>query len=321
MTLFLLFATGTMSYSQSWLEQVGRTAVRRAKNRAVQKVEDKIYQGVDKAVDKAFEKTEDAIENAAEKEIAEAEERKAAADSMKAAQKAEEQALEQARRKKESEARRQQVLDQFAGRAASGEAPFYMAKEGMEVTYAVKDAKGRVTSYTKTAIVSLDYSDSRNFTVETATELYSDKMELMMSTPMTSKATVKDGVVTFDPESMAGQLTAGMEVAGDFFFVPDNIEVGDILMDYRVEITIGPMKTEAENTDVHVSGRETLEISGRRIDCYIIESKVSAKALGIKSESIQKVWYGRGIGQVKSEAYTLKGKLQSANEIVEIKGL
>ncbi len=317
----MLLATCTMSYSQSWLESVGRTAVRRAKNRAVQKVEDKIYQSVDKAVDKAFEKTEDAIENAAEKEMAEAEERRAVADSMKAAQKAEEKAREMARRQKESEARRQQVLNQFAGREASGEDPFYMTREGMTVTYAVKDAKGRVTSYTKTAIVSMDYSDSRNFTVEAATELYNDKMELMMSTPMTSKVVVENGVVTLDPESMAGQLTAGMEISGDNFFVPDNIEVGDILMDYTVEIAIGPMKTVSETTDVHVSGRETLEISGHRIDCYIIESKVSAKAMGIKSEMVQKVWYGRGVGQVKTESYTPKGKLQTSNEIVEIKGL
>ncbi len=323
MSLFLFLTAGTMTeaYSQSWLEHVGRTAARRAKDRAVQKAEDKVYETVDKAVDKAFEKTEEAITDAAEKNMEEAEERRAAADSAKAAQKAEEKALEKARKQKESEARRQQVLKQFAGRPASGKTPFYMSKEGIVITNAVKDAKGKVTSYTKTSIVSVDYRDSRNFTAETSSELYNDKMELMMSEPMTSKAVIEDGVVTFDPESMAGQLTAGMEISGDFFFVPDNIEVGDILMDYKVEIALGPVKTVSETTDVHVSGRETIKISGHDIDCYIIESKVMAKAMGMKSEMVQKAWYGRGVGQVRTETYNTKGKLQSVNEVVEIEGL
>ncbi len=302
LAIFLFLAAGTMAEAQSWLGHVGRTAVRRAKDRAIERTEEKIYQSVeksvDKAVDKAWEETEEAITETAE-----------------------EAALERAGKQKEAEARKQQVLKQFAGRPASGKDPFYMSKEGMVITTAAKDAKGKVTSYTKTSIVSIDYRDSRNLSVEAASEVYSDKMELMMSSPMNSKVIVEDGVVTFDPESMAGQLTAGMEISGDFFFVPDNIEVGDILMDYRVEIAIGPMKTVAENTDVHVSGRETLKISGHEIDCYIIESKVFVKALGIKSETVQKTWYGRAVGQVKTETYASNGKLQTVNEIVEIEGL
>ena len=69
------------------------------------------------------------------------------------------------------------------------------------------------------------------------------------------------------------------------------------------------------------TGKETLTVSGHAIDCYIIESSVSAKAIGIKSEMKQKVWYGRGIGQVKTEGYSKKGKLVSVNELVEVTGL
>ena len=49
--------------------------------------------------------------------------------------------------------------------------------------------------------------------------------------------------------------------------------------------------------------------------------KAMAKAIGIKSEMKQKVWYGRGIGQVKTEGYSKKGKLMSVNELVEVTGL
>ncbi len=327
LAILMLFALGSVTdaYSQSWLEHVGRTAVRRAKDRAVQKVEDKVYEtaekAAEKAVDKAFEKTEEAITEAAEKSMEEADIRRAEADSAKAALKAEQKALEQARKQKESEDRKQLVLKQFSGRAASNEAPFYMSKEGVSITYANKDSKGKAGSHSKTTITGIDYKDSRNFTVESSTELYDGDMELLTSAPMTSKTTVENGVVTFDPESMAGQLAEGMEISGDFFFVPDNIAVGDILMDYKVTIAIGPMTTTSENTDVHVSGRETIEISGHSIDCYIIESRVTAKAMGFKTEVMQKAWYGRGIGQVKVETYNSKGNLQSVNEIVAIDGL
>jgi len=34
----------------------------------------------------------------------------------------------------------------------------------------------------------------------------------------------------------------------------------------------------------------------------------------------QKVWYGRGVGQVRSESYNKNGKLMSLSELVEIVG-
>ena len=110
-------------------------------------------------------------------------------------------------------------------------------------------------------------------------------------------------------------------MSGDNFYLPDNIEVGDQLPDYKVVVTVGGLKTTSDNTSIKVTGKETLTVSGHAIDCYIIESSVSAKAIGIKSEMKQKVWYGRGIGQVKTEGYSKKGKLMSVNELVEVTGL
>ncbi len=334
---------GTMpdAHSQSLLGNIGRKVANRAKNRAVERVEENLYKSVDKAVDKtvdkAMEGTEKAIEKATERNIKAIEEHAAVRDSLLDAYTAEyeemaaegyevevaepETAKDAAEKAKKSDERREQVMKQFAGRPASDGGPFQLSKKGVSITTANKDAKGKAQSHNKTTVVNVDYKDSRNFTVETSTELYDGDMELLGSAPMISKATVEDGVVTFDPESMVGQLSEGMEISGDFFFVPDNIEVGDILMDYTTTIAIGPVKTSTEVTEVRVSGREKLDIGGRSIDCYIIESKVKSKAIGIKTEMVQKAWYGRGVGQVKTEIYNTKGKLQSITEVVEIEGL
>ncbi len=333
LTILLLFAVGSMTevHSQSLLENMGRKVVRRATNRAVQRAEENLYKSVDKAVDKtvdkAMEGTEKAIEKATERNIRAIEEHAAVRDSLldayadeyeEAAAEYEEMTAEKA---VESEARREQVMKQFAGRPASDGGPFQLSKKGVSITTASKDAKGKVLSHNKTTVVDVSYKDSRNFSVETSTELYDEDMELLGSAPMISKAAVEDGIVTFDPESMVGQLSEGMEISGDFFFVPDNIDVGDVLMDYTTVIAIGPVKTSTEVTDVRVTGRETLKIGSHSIDCYIIESKVMSKAIGMKTEMVQKAWYGRGVGQVKTETYNKNGKLQSITEIVEIEGL
>ncbi len=326
--LLLLFMMGAMpdAHSQSILGNLGKKVVKRATNRAVDRAEENLYKSVDKAVDKvvdkAMEGTEEAIEKAADRQVKAIEEQAAVRDSLLEVYTEEVETPEaDAEKARKSDERRQQVMKQFAGRPASDKGPFQMSKKGTVITTASKDAKGKALSHSRTTVVNVDYKDIRNFTVETSTEFLDDEKEPLGTTPMTSKATVEEGVVTFDPESMAGQFTEGMEISGDFFFIPDNIEVGDILMDYTTIIAIGPMKTSMEVTDIRVTGRETLEISGRSIDCYIIESKVLSKAIGIKSEMVQKTWYGRSVGQVKTEIYNTKGKLQSINEIVEIEGL
>ena len=145
-------------------------------------------------------------------------------------------------------------------------------------------------------------------------------MNSLGTEPMTAGVVVENGIVSFEPSSLAGQMTEGMAVSGDSFYLPDNIEVGDQLEDYKVVISIGGLPTTSENKEIKVTGRETVNISGHSIDCYILESVVSVKALGIKSEMVQKTWYGRGVGQVKSESYSKKGKLMSIYELVELKG-
>lgn len=304
LSLFILSAVSVHeACSQSWLQDIGHGVKQRAKDRARQRVEDKIYQKVDKAVDKAFESTEEAVDKAIDSAVSSAEKRvRSAADTPPAP-------------RKDNSA----LMAKFEGRAPGGKA-FYPMKKGIVMTYASGNGKGKADSYTRTEITSLDWKDERNFSVITETTILDSDMNPVGTEPMTAGATVENGIVRYDPESMAGQLTEGMQVSGDNFYMPDNIEVGDILPDYTVIVSIGGMNTTSQNINIKVTGRETLNISGNDIDCYIVESTVAVTALGFKSEMAQKVWYGRGVGQVRTESYNKKGKLMSVNELVELSG-
>ena len=304
LSLFILSAVSVHeACSQSWLQDIGHGVKQRAKDRARQRVEDKIYQKVDKAVDKAFESTEEAVDKAIDSAVSSAEKRvRSAADTPPAP-------------RKDNSA----LMAKFEGRAPGGKA-FYPMKKGIVMTYASGNGKGKADSYTRTEITSLDWKDERNFSVITETTILDSDMNPVGTEPMTAGATVENGIVRYDPESMAGQLTEGMQVSGDNFYMPDNIEVGDILPDYTVIVSIGGMNTTSQNINIKVTGQETLNVSGNDIDCYIVESTVAVTALGFKSEMAQKVWYGRGVGQVRTESYNKKGKLMSVNELVELSG-
>ena len=324
MALILSFAPASDLSAQNLLKEVGRGVAQRATKRAQKNIENRINKQVDKAVDNAIDKAVDKAASAAEKKV------KAATDTLAHAAEEAATAIEDASMSIDLDAGSEEaptaskgispeVKAKFAARPSGGK-PFYPTKEGMVLTYAGKNAKGETDSHSRMTISKMDWKDGSNYSVQTSTEILDAERNPIGAEPFTAGVIVEDGIVALAPTGMAGQLTEGMEIAGDNFYLPDNIEVGDQLSDYKVVVTIGGLKTSSENKSIKVTGKETLQVSGHKIDCYIIESTVSAKAIGIKTEMVQKVWYGRGVGQVKTESYTKKGKLISINELVEISG-
>ena len=81
------------------------------------------------------------------------------------------------------------------------------------------------------------------------------------------------------------------------------------------------IKTNTEVTGVKAVAEETLDVNGTSIDCVVIENTTVSKVIGIKQTTIQKIWYGHGIGPVKTNMYNKKGKLMTSQELVSIEGL
>jgi hypothetical protein len=206
----------------------------------------------------------------------------------------------------------------IAGVGLKGQTPFYPQKEGMKLTYAEKNAKGKITGYTQTTIRQVDVADGLNFSVACESQVMDDKKKPLLTKPIEIKVEVVDGVVIFDPASLAGKLTEGMQVTGGNLLLPANVSLGDALEDYAVEVAIGPIKTSSAFSGIKVAAEQTLQVDGKTLSCLLVESDVLTKALGMKQEMKQKVWYARGIGQVKTETYNKKGKLQTVQELVSI---
>ena len=115
----------------------------------------------------------------------------------------------------------------------------------------------------------------------------------------------------------------GMQVTvtGTPFQLPSNVKVGDTFGDYTITLNLAGIKTNTEVTGVTAVAEETLDVNGTSIDCVVIENTTVSKVIGIKQTTIQKIWYGHGIGPVKTNMYNKKGKLMTSQELVSIEGL
>ena len=201
----------------------------------------------------------------------------------------------------------------------SAQEPFFFNKEGLVLNYANKDAKGKITSYSETTVTKVEGSVS-DCTIAYKTEVMDAKKKPLLQEPIVTKVTINGGTVKFDPMTFAGQVTEGMEVTGESFLLPANISVGQELKDYAVTVAIGPVKTSSAFSNIKVTAAETLDIGGTAVDCFVVESTVLAKVIGIKQEMKQKIWYARGLGSVKMETYNKKDKLQNSQELIAISG-
>ena len=204
----------------------------------------------------------------------------------------------------------------------SAQEPFFLHKECVKLTYADKDKKGKINSYTETTATKVT-GDADNCTVTYSMMVMDNKKNPVLKQPMTQTFEVKNGTVTYDPKSLVGQIMEGMQVTvtGTPFQLPSNVKVGDTFGDYTITLNLAGIKTNTEVTGVKAVAEETLDVNGTSIDCVVIENTTVSKVIGIKQTAIQKIWYGHGIGPVKTNMYNKKGKLMTSQELVSIEGL
>ena len=199
---------------------------------------------------------------------------------------------------------------------------YFLYNEGAKLTIANTDAKGKHTGYSTLEVKEVVGSRS-NCTVKYETMVYDKKMNPMLTAPLVQEFTVRNDVVTYDPQSMVGQVMQGMQVTveGTPFTLPAGAKVGDTFPDYNIVMNVAGLKTTSNVTGQKVVAEETLNIDGRSIECVVVEQTTSTKVLGMNQSGTQKTWYGKGYGSVKMETYNAKGKLVSGNILVGIKGM
>ncbi|WP_455638055.1 TapB family protein [Parabacteroides sp.] len=198
--------------------------------------------------------------------------------------------------------------------------PYSFHKSGLKLTYVDKNEKGKISGYSEINVTEVE-GEPTNCTVTYKTMSLDNKRKPMMENAIDAKVTINNSAVTFDPSSLVGQPLEGMQISGDNLIIPADAAVGDVLDDCILSINMAGIKSTISNSNLKVIGKETLDISGKSIDCLVVESTVSSKVIGITQQSKQKAWYGRGVGSVKTETYNKKGKLTSVHELIEVEGL
>lgn len=317
--LLLLMGSSIELDAQNIVNRIARRAERAAVNAVERNVSKQVNKAVDKAIDDAFEAKEKEIEE----KVEEAE--KVIEETAKEVESAIEEAeAVQEEIEKEEETVFKDAVDfdeyDFSIDYELVADPFFGYKKGVKLTFADLDKKGKPTAHTMNEITKLEGEAPFNCTVEYTVTLLDDKKNSLGITPMVQTYSIRNGIVTFDENSFAGQLMQGMDVkiSGTLFRLPSNAKVGDTFEDYSILLNMGGIKSTAHVTNIRVTAEETLTIDGVDIECVVVENHTSTKAIGIKSEGTQKIWYGRGYGAVRTETYDKKGKILTTNALVEI---
>ena len=203
---------------------------------------------------------------------------------------------------------------------------YYNLSEGMVTAYQNLDAKGKVTSTSRSTCL--------NVTTVGAEKIYKMKSEITdakNSNPTSREYEMKCKDGTFyvdmqgfvDPKSM--EAFKGMEVTVDNtdMMYPSGLTAGQVLPDASITITaatggINLLKLTMNITNRQVVGTESVTVPAGTFECFKITYDVETKMM-FKVNATVTEYVNMGVGNVKTETFDKKGKIASTTLLVELK--
>lgn len=189
--------------------------------------------------------------------------------------------------------------------------PYCCVTKGAELTYTDYDAKGKETGTTTTVykdvkmISDMDYDIVMETTVNaggTVTTVETG-MEVRNGSAMISIGQGNIDLTATDPELMR---------------IPNKLAVGYKLPLGEMIVDLGGFRVKNTITENEIVNREEITTPAGTFKCYVLKQTSEGRVMGIKNETTLKVWYARGIGQVKMETYS-KGELFSTSVLTSLK--
>ncbi len=189
--------------------------------------------------------------------------------------------------------------------------PYCCVTKGAELTYTDYDAKGKETSTTTTVykdvkmISDMDYDIVMETTVNaggTVTTVETG-MEVRNGSAMISMGQGNIDLTATDPELLR---------------IPNKLAVGYKLPLGEMIVDLGGFRVKNTITENEIVNREEITTPAGTFKCYVLKQTSEGRVMGIKNETTLKVWYARGIGQVKMETYS-KGELFSTSVLTSLK--
>jgi hypothetical protein len=202
---------------------------------------------------------------------------------------------------------------------------FFASKEGMTLTYANMNARGRVDNYTRQTITKVDGSGS-NMTVSSDSEVLDRNRRPVGNPPTVVSSTVNivNGVVELDMKNFA---TAGMEgmieIEGDRVRIPSSLAPGVKLDDVNFTLTVNVgfrIVTTMSLTEQECLAIEEVTVPAGTYTCYKVTQTSAATAMRRTVTTKVITWYAPGIGSVKSETYNEKGQIQASMALESVDG-
>ncbi len=197
---------------------------------------------------------------------------------------------------------------------------YYPFNEGTTFQITSYDKKGK-----KQSVVDYNISDVTNNTATFNTTVYDAKGKEV--TTSNYNVTCKNDAISIDfnslisPELFAQYKDMEMDVTGTNIEIPNNLSVGQTLKDADMLMTIKiggmNMKMNMKLLNRKVETKESITTSAGTFDCYVI-SYTSDFKMGIKQTFMAKDYIAEGVGMVKTESYSKKGKLMGYSELTQI---
>jgi hypothetical protein len=200
---------------------------------------------------------------------------------------------------------------------------FFSTKEGTKLCYANLDAKKRATSYSLQTIKKVEGSGD-NMTIVYGMRGLDKNRRPMSDNPaeIPCTITIRNGVMEWDMRMFGEPGTESfLQVEGDKLRIPTSLAPGTKLDDVAFTLTINMgirIRTEITLTEQECLAVEDITVPAGSFKCYKLTQTSSATAM--RRTMVTKIitWYAPGVGQVKSETFDAKDKLQSATELFSI---
>ncbi len=214
------------------------------------------------------------------------------------------------------------IIAAIAATSVWAQQPLSPVKEGLSLTYVMKNGKGKVQSYSLQKVTSVEGSGD-NLTVVYTSQAMDKKKKIIDQVPVINYTyKVENGALVIDPKAMLNTVTTGSPSDGDAegtpMILPAGMKAGDVLADCEMKMQIAFIKISASYTEGVCEGEETITVEAGTFACKKTKFRCKSSAMGIKTEMIVQAWYAPGIGLVKQDMYTVKGKLHSSQELAEL---
>lgn len=214
------------------------------------------------------------------------------------------------------------IIATIAVTSLCAQQPLCPVKEGISLTYVTKNGKGKIQSYSRQTVTSVEGSGN-NLTVTYASEAMDKNRKTSSQVPVINYTyKVENGAVTIDPKAILNTVSTGSPsdgtAEGTPMILPAGMKAGDMLPNCEMKMQVAFLKISASYTEGVCEGEETITTEAGTFACVKTKFKCKSSAMGIKMEMIVHAWYAPGIGLIRQDMYNTKGKLYNSQELTEL---